>query len=126
MNWLTRIIDTMLGRVSTVSEQLVVNEEFSAWLNATRIMNGRDAIGIELEMIEVSIENNRLQLRKGLGHYYMGNCKRQNSGQGFLNIKQAAEKWMGSHYHKDALLDPTIKYIGVAFGMGEYWTFSAR
>ena len=33
--------------------------------------------------------------------------------------------WLGSPAHRAALLDPSIRWIGIA-GLGAYWTFNAR
>ena len=39
----------------------------------------------------------------------------------FANI---GSMWMNSPAHRAALLDPTIRAIGIA-GLGAYWTFNA-
>ena len=53
----------------------------------------------------------------------MGPARRQNSAMGaFANI---GAMWMNSPAHRAALLDPTIRSIGIA-GLGAYWTFNAN
>jgi hypothetical protein len=57
-----------------------------------------------------------------MGHHVMGPARRQNSAMGtYPNI---TSMWMASPAHRAALLDPTIRWIGIA-GMGAYWTFNA-
>jgi uncharacterized protein YkwD len=53
----------------------------------------------------------------------MGAARRQNAAMGdFANI---GVMWMNSPGHRAALLDPTIRFIGIA-GLGAYWTFNAN
>ena len=66
--------------------------------------------------------NNDQQAARGMGHFVMGPARRQNSAVGaFANI---GSMWMNSPAHRAALLDPTIRAIGIA-GLGAYWTFNA-
>ena len=53
----------------------------------------------------------------------MGPARRQNSAMG--GYGSIGSMWMDSPAHRAALLDPSIRWIGIA-GMGAYWTFNAR
>ena len=58
-----------------------------------------------------------------MGHYVMGAARRQNSATG--HFAQIGAMWMASPPHRAALLDPTIRRVGIA-GLGAYWTFNAN
>jgi uncharacterized protein YkwD len=58
-----------------------------------------------------------------MGHYVMGPARRQNSAMG--GYPSIASMWMASPAHRAALLDPTIRWIGIA-SLGAYWTFNAN
>ena len=57
-----------------------------------------------------------------MGHFVMGPARRQNSAMG--HYSSIGAMWMASPPHRAALLDPSIRWIGIA-GMGSYWTFNA-
>ena len=52
----------------------------------------------------------------------MGPARRQNSAMG--SSATIGSQWMGSPAHRAALLDPSIRAIGLA-AVGAYWTFNA-
>ncbi len=58
-----------------------------------------------------------------MGHFVMGPARRQNAAIG--SISNIGSMWMNSPAHRAALLDPTIRWIGIA-GLGAYWTFNAN
>lgn len=58
-----------------------------------------------------------------MGHYVMGPARRQNSATG--SYASIGSMWMASPAHRAALLDPSIRWIGIA-GLGAYWTFNAN
>ena len=96
---------------------------FTAWLNATRAAYGLPAVGYDPNLSSWAAVNNSHQATRGIGHFVMGPARRQNSAMGaFANI---GSMWMGSPAHRAALLDPTIRWIGIA-GWGAYWTFNAN
>jgi uncharacterized protein YkwD len=95
---------------------------FLGWLNATRASYGLPAVGYDPNLTNWAAMNNDQQAARGMGHFVMGPARRQNSAMGaFANI---GSMWMNSPAHRAALLDPTIRAIGIA-GLGAYWTFNA-
>jgi hypothetical protein len=95
---------------------------FTYWLNATRAAYGLQAVGYDPNLASWAAMNNNHQAAYGIGHFVMGPARRQNSAMGgFPGIESM---WMGSPAHAAALLDPTIRWIGIA-SLGAYWTFNA-
>lgn len=96
---------------------------FLNWLNATRASYGLAAVGYDANLESWASVNNSHQNARGMGHHVMGTARRQNSAMGaYANVPSM---WMASPAHRAALLDPTIRWIGIA-GMGAYWTFNAN
>ena len=96
---------------------------FLNWLNATRASYGLSAVSYDANLESWASVNNAQQNARGMGHHVMGPARRQNSAMGsFANVPAM---WMASPGHRAALLDPTIRFIGIA-GMGAYWTFNAN
>jgi uncharacterized protein YkwD len=95
---------------------------FLSWLNATRASYGLGPVGYDQNLSNWAAMNNNQQLARGLGHFVMGPARRQNSaaGGGFPGAM-----WMASPAHQAALLDPSIRWIGIA-AAGAYWTFNAN
>jgi hypothetical protein len=96
---------------------------FTGWLNATRAAYGLSAVGHDPNLSSWAAENNNHQAARGMGHFVMGPARRQNSAVG--SISDIGSMWMNSPAHRAALLDPTIRWIGIA-GLGAYWTFNAN
>jgi uncharacterized protein YkwD len=95
---------------------------FTSWLNATRAAYGLPAVGYDPNLESWAAMNNNSQAAYGIGHFVMGPARRQNSAMGgFPGIESM---WMASPAHRAALLDPTIRWIGIA-SYGAYWTFNA-
>jgi len=95
---------------------------FTSWLNATRASYGLPAVGYDPNLTNWANVNNSHQSSRGMGHYVMGPARRQNSAMGSYGT--IGGMWMASPAHRAALLDPTIRFIGIA-GAGAYWTFNA-
>jgi uncharacterized protein YkwD len=95
---------------------------FTAWLNATRAAYGLSAVGHDPNLSSWAAQNNNQQAAYGMGHFVMGPARRQNAA--FGSVTNIGSMWMGSPAHRAALLDPTIRWIGIA-GLGAYWTFNA-
>jgi len=95
---------------------------FLAWLNNTRARHGLAAVGYDQNLANWAAVNNQHQNSRGIGHYVMGPARRQNSAMG--NGASIGTMWMNSPAHRAALLDPSIRAIGLA-GSGSYWTFNA-
>jgi uncharacterized protein YkwD len=96
---------------------------FVAWLNGQRAQYGLPAVGYDQNLSNWAAANNTQQNARGIGHYVMGPARRQNAAMApFVSIGQL---WMNSPGHRAAMLDPTIRWIGLA-GSGMYWTMNAR
>ena len=95
---------------------------FTNWLNATRAAYGLAPVGYDPNLAGWAQVNNSHQNAYGMGHHVMGPARRQNSAMG--DYMSVPGMWMSSPAHREALLDPTIRWIGIA-GLGAYWTFNA-
>jgi uncharacterized protein YkwD len=95
---------------------------FTAWLNSTRARYGLPPVGYDPNLSNWAAANNGQQQARGLGHFVMGPARRQNAAMG--HAAGIGAQWMASPAHRAALLDPTIRWIGIA-GLGAYWTFNA-
>ncbi len=95
---------------------------FLAWLNGVRAQYGLSAVGYDANLEAWASQNSAAQASRGLGHFVMGPARRQNSAMG--NLATIGSQWLASPAHRAALLDPTIRAIGLA-GYGAYWTFNA-
>jgi uncharacterized protein YkwD len=96
---------------------------FTAWLNSTRAAYGLAPVGYDPNLAGWAAANNDQQAARGMGHHVMGPATRQNSAVG--GFPGVESMWMASPAHRAALLDPTIRWIGIA-GLGAYWTFNAN
>lgn len=95
---------------------------FLGWLNTTRAGYGLPAVGYDSSLESWASANNAQQQARGMGHFVMGPARRQNAAMG--SAASVGAQWMASPAHRAALLDPSIRWIGIA-GMGAYWTFNA-
>ena len=96
---------------------------FVAWLNQTRAGYGLPPVSYDPNLESWAQQNNAAQNARGLGHFVMGPARRQNSAMG--NYGSIGAMWMASPAHRSALLDPSIRFVGLA-GSGNYWTFNAN
>ena len=97
---------------------------FLQWLNATRAQYGLAAVGHDQNLSNWAAENNNHQAARGMGHFVMGPARRQNAAWGANSAADVGLMWMNSGGHRAALLDPTIRWMGIA-AAGAYWTFNA-
>jgi uncharacterized protein YkwD len=95
---------------------------FTNWLNGVRAQYGLPAVGYDANLESWAQQNNAQQNARGIGHFVMGPARRQNSAMG--QYASIGAMWMASSAHRAALLDPTIRFVGIA-GSGAYWTFNA-
>ena len=95
---------------------------FLGWLNSVRAQYGLPSVGYDASLESWAAANSAQQASRGLGHYVMGPARRQNSAVG--SSGSIGSMWMNSPAHRAALLDPSIRYIGLA-AYGSYWTFNA-
>ncbi len=96
---------------------------FTVWLNATRAAYGLPPVGYDPNLSSWAAVNNGHQAARGLGHHVMGPARRQNAGM--MAYPAVLHAWLGSPGHRAALLDPSIRWVGIA-GSGAYWTFNAN
>jgi uncharacterized protein YkwD len=96
---------------------------FTQWLNKTRAGYGLAAVSYDQNLTNWAQQNNSHQQARGLGHYVLGPARRQNSAMG--SYGSIGAMWMASPPHRSALLDPTIRFIGIA-NLGPWWTFNAN
>ena len=97
---------------------------FTSWLNGVRAQHGLSSVGYDAGLSNWAAQNNSQQNSRGLGHFVMGPARRQNAAMA-QSYAQIGAMWLASPGHRAALLDPTIRTIGIA-GAGAYWTFNAR
>lgn len=95
---------------------------FTNWLNGVRAQYGLPAVGYDPNLEAWAQQNNSQQNARGIGHFVMGPARRQNSAMG--SYASIGGMWLSSPAHRAALLDPSIRFIGIA-GLGAYWTFNA-
>jgi uncharacterized protein YkwD len=95
---------------------------FTNWLNGVRAQYGLSAVGYDPNLEAWAQQNNQQQSARGIGHFVMGPARRQNSAMG--SYASIGAMWLSSPAHRAALLDPTIRFIGIA-GLGAYWTYNA-
>jgi hypothetical protein len=96
---------------------------FLSWLNGTRAGFGLPAVGHDPNLTSWAAVNNNQQQARGMGHFVMGPARRQNCAVG--SAASIGSQWMNSPAHRAALLDPSIRWIGLA-GLGAYWTLNVR
>ncbi len=96
---------------------------FLVWLNGVRAQHGRAAVGWDQDLANWAAQNNIQQNSRGIGHYVLGPARRQNSAMGPFSA--IGSMWMHSPGHRSALLDPSIRSIGLA-GAGAFWTLNLR
>lgn len=97
-------------------------ESYLYQLNALRASRGLRAVVFDQQLYNDAFTNSVQQTARGLGHFYMGRARRQNSGMGTLS--SVFVMWQMSPAHMSALLDPNISRAAIAQN-GAYWTFSA-
>jgi uncharacterized protein YkwD len=95
---------------------------FVGWLNSTRASAGLGPVGVDGNLTSWAQANNAQQQARGMGHHVMA-ARRQNVAMG--SSASIGAMWMASPAHRAALLDPTIRWIGIA-GLGAYWTYNAN
>ena len=95
---------------------------FTNWLNGVRAQRGLAPVGYDPNLAAWANSNNAQQQARGIGHFVMGPARRQNSAMG--HYASIGAMWMASPAHQAALLDPSIRMIGIA-GLGAYWTYNA-
>jgi hypothetical protein len=96
---------------------------FTAWLNGVRANYGLAPVAHDPNLSAWAASNNAQQQSRGMGHFVMGPARRQNSAMG--SFASIGGMWLASPAHAAALLDPSIRWIGIA-GLGAYWTFNAN
>jgi uncharacterized protein YkwD len=85
---------------------------FTNWLNGVRAQYGLPGVGYDANLEAWANANNAQQNARGIGHFVMGPARRQNSAMG--NYASIGAMWMASPAHRAALLDPSIRFVGIA------------
>lgn len=98
-------------------------QDFMNWLNSTRAIHGLPAVGYDINLERDCHQNNLQQMSFGLGHFWMGQARRQNASA-IAEFGKVGPCWMDSPGHRAALLDPTIRFFAIT-QYGVYTTFSA-
>lgn len=94
---------------------------FLAWLNSYRASRGLHALAWDQELANWAASNNAQQRVRGIGHFVMGPARRQNAAMG----ANYAGMWAASPAHNAALLDPSVRSVGLASD-GTYATANLR
>lgn len=110
-------IKEQLERIKEIQNQQSDPYGFMNWLNGIRARYNLPSVSYDQNLSNHAAINNNY----GLGHAYMGPARRQNSAQ---TPNFPGDMWLASPGHASALLDPTIRWFGIAFN-GMYWTFNA-
>lgn len=93
-------------------------------LNALRARYGLPAVAEDTNLAAWAGANNAQQAARGMGHYVMGPARRQNVAW-TPNGAAPLGMWEKSPPHRAALLDPSIRSIGLAASW-PFWTFNAQ
>jgi uncharacterized protein YkwD len=96
---------------------------FINWLNGVRAQYGLGAVAYDPGLAGEAAVNSQIQNSRGIGHFSMGSARRQNSAMG--SIGSIGAMWLNSPAHRAALLDPSVRWMGLA-GVGAYWTLNLR
>ncbi len=92
-------------------------------INVERAKHGLSALAHEPALTLWAESNNAQQRARGMGHFVLGPCIRQNVAWGQRDIASVVYAWMCSPGHRAAILQPDATYCGGAFD-GSYWTWS--
>lgn len=98
--------------------------DFCRWVNGVRARVGVAPVIHDGSLDADAQRNNTYQQGRGLGHFFMGRARRQNAGM-CPTLAVACQMWLVSPGHYSALVDPTVRFIGVA-SLGQWHTYSAR
>jgi hypothetical protein len=98
---------------------------FVSLLNDVRASYSLPAVGYDPDLSSWAAANNSQQQVRGMGHHVQGPARHQNAGWNYASAQAVLRGWMGSPGHRAALLDPTIRWYGIAW-TGAYWTANFR
>lgn len=96
---------------------------FLNWLNSTRAQYGLAPVAYDPGLAADASVNSQRQASYGLGHWHLGSARRQNSGMGPYSAMPGM--WLASPAHRAALLDPSVRFAGLA-GAAGFWTLSLK
>ncbi len=97
---------------------------FLGLLNAHRGRYGLPPCGVDGGLCSEAVVNNSHQRARGLGHWWMGSARRQTAAIS-SSTSQVFQQWASSPAHNAAMLDPSIRWIGIASD-GSFWTANFR
>jgi uncharacterized protein YkwD len=99
-------------------------QQFSKALNEYRRNNNRSNLDYNIRLTEYAAQNNRLQIKRGLGHHKMGaGVYAQNSASGYSSIQQVMNGWHRSPGHRVNLRSTKGKCFGIHW-LERYWTLN--
>ncbi len=98
---------------------------FLAILNRYRVSVGLHPVSLDPNLSVWASQNNAAQCRRGIGHHINPNCF-QNCGWNYASATGVFQGWLHSSGHRDNMLSPSIRRVGIAYGPGPYWTMNAR
>ena len=96
-------------------------------INQERWEQGLKPVSLDPMLTRYSYYNSLEQAARGEpGHFVLPpDWKRQNSAMAPQGVEQAFRVWMDSTPHRAGMMDPTIRWVGIA-GHPPYWTMNAR
>lgn len=99
---------------------------FVAWINGVRARAGLGSVAWDATLAGYAAQNSS----QGFGHHGRGGfpmgyplVRRENAGLG--DLAQVEGMWLASPPHAAALLDPSIRLVGLG-NAGNVWTYNAR
>jgi uncharacterized protein YkwD len=97
---------------------------FVGALNQYRASAGLPPLAVDANLSAWASQNNAVQAARGIGHHVVPNCV-QNCGWNYSNAWGVLQGWINSPGHRQNLLNPWIRRVGIAYGPGPYWTMNA-
>jgi uncharacterized protein YkwD len=99
-------------------------QQFSEALNDYRRNNNLATLRYNISLTEYAAENNRLQIKRGLGHHKMGaGVYAQNSASGYSSVQQVMNGWHRSRGHRVNLRSTKGRCFGIHW-LERYWTLN--
>ncbi len=121
---LKRIVILALGlAIGWILAEAAKADGLTDAINVERARHGLSALAHEPALTLWAESNNAQQRARGMGHFVLGPCIRQNVAWGQRDIASVVYAWMCSPGHRAAILQPEATYCGGAFD-GSYWTWS--
>jgi len=98
---------------------------FGAYINSYRNSLGLRSLAYDPSLDYWSHENNKVQNRRGLGHYVMGPSRGQNAGWNYPTVADIFRGWRHSPGH-NRIMKGNFSTYGIWYGPGPYWTLCVK